>query len=119
VLAKKNRFHGYNSLNRVYKKGSTIRSPYCAIRYTTDARSDFKIAVVVSKKVTKAAPRRNRIRRRVYEAVRLLAPQYLKNENIVITVFDDRFLDMPHTELIETIEKQLKQIKNHSERAKL
>lgn len=65
---------------------------------------------MVSKKVAKAAPDRNRIRRRVYEAVRLLAPGRLTNEDIVITIFDDRFLTLPHEELYGSIERQLSQI---------
>ena len=110
MLAKKNRFHGHSSLNYTYRKGETIRSPYCAVRYVPGKFDEYRVAVVVSKKVAKAAPDRNRIRRRVYEAVRLLAPGKLTNEDIVITIVDDRFLTLPHEELYSSIERQINQI---------
>ena len=46
------------------------------------------MSVVVSKKVAKSAPIRNRIRRRLYEQIRIQAPKYLSNHDVVITVFD-------------------------------
>lgn len=110
MLAKKNRFHGHSSLNYVYRRGETVRSPFCAMRYTKGKYDEYRVAIVVSKKVAKAAPNRNRIRRRVYEVVRLLAPKYLTNQDVVVTIFDDRFIEMPHDELYASIERQLQQI---------
>jgi len=115
VLAKKHRFHGHSSLNFVYRKGDTVRSPYCAMRFSKGKYDEFRVAVVVSKKVAKVAPDRNRIRRRVYEAIRLLAPKYLTNQDIVVTIFDDRFITLPHDELQESIERQLQQIAHASQ----
>jgi ribonuclease P protein component len=79
------------------------------MRYTTSG-NEYKVAVVVSKKVAKHAPVRNKIRRRVYEVIRLLAPKYLTNQDLVITIFDDRFATMPYDELTNTLERQLQQI---------
>lgn len=110
MLSKKHRFHGHSSLNYAYRRGDTVRSPYCAMRFVPGKYDDYRVAVVVSKKVAKASPSRNRIRRRVYEAVRLLAPGRLTNQDIVITIFDDRFLTLPHSELQASIERQLDQI---------
>lgn len=85
------------------------------MRYTKGKYDEYRIAVVVSKKVAKVAPDRNRIRRRVYEAVRALAPQYLTNQDVVVTIFDDRFIAMPHDELHASIERQLQQIAQNSQ----
>ncbi len=117
MLAKKHRFHGHSSLNYTYRRGETSRSPYCAIRYTKGKLDEYRVAVVVSKKVAKAAPKRNRIRRRVYEVVRLLAPKYLVNEDVVITIFDDRFVNLPYDELVSSIERQLDQIAEHRQKS--
>lgn len=114
MLSKKHRFHGHNSLNYVYRRGITVRSPFCAMRYVSGKYDSYRVAVVVSKKVAKAAPSRNRIRRRVYEAVRLLAPGKLNNQDIVITIFDTRFMDMQHDELLESIGRQIDQIAKQS-----
>lgn len=113
MLSKKHRFHGYGSLNYAYKRGKTIRSPFCSMRFVPGKYDDYRVSVVVSKKVAKSAPHRNRIRRRVYEAVRL-NDQALKNQDIVITIFDDKFLELPTEELHSTIKRQLTAISRMS-----
>ena len=110
MLSKINRFHGHNSLNYVYNRGITVRSPYCAMKAVKGKKDNFRIAVVVSKKVAKSAPHRNRIRRRVYEVIRILAPDIITNQDIVVSVFDERFLSLDHAELKESIKRQLKEI---------
>lgn len=80
------------------------------MRYTPGKYDAYRVAIVVSKKVAKSAPHRNRIRRRLYEVIRLLAPKYLTNRDVVVTVFDDKFLSMPHDEMYESVERQLQQL---------
>jgi ribonuclease P protein component len=110
MLSKKHRFHGHSSLNYVYRKGKNVRSPFCVMRFVPGKYETYRIAVVVNKKVAKSAPARNRIRRRIYETIRLQANDYLKNQDIVITVFDDRFLYAPYKEIAKSIKQQLQQI---------
>lgn len=115
MLSIKNRFFGKNSLSYVYRNGLTLRSNYFSVKYATNKRrTNFRLAVVVSKKITKSAPKRNRIRRRIYEVVRLNSDQYLTNQDIIITVFDDKLADMPHDDLVLLISQQLEQVKAHS-----
>ena len=83
------------------------------MKFCHGRQDNFRIAVVVSKRVDKSAPARNRIRRRVYEAVRLNA-KLLSNQDIIITVFDDRFLQMPFKKIELSIRRQLKQIARSS-----
>ncbi len=113
MLTKKHRFQGPAGLTRVYQKGVTVRSQFCAARFTRGKRTEFRVAVVVSKKVAKSAPERNRIRRRVYEIVRLQASGYLTNEDVVITIFDSRLSSIEHSELQEIIIRLLSQIKEN------
>lgn len=54
---------------------------------------------MVSKKVSKSAPERNRIRRRLYELVRVEIAEKLPNLDIVISVFDAEVAKMPALEL--------------------
>ena len=97
----------------MYKKGQTVRSPYCAIKFAPGKSGTYRVAVVVGKKVNKSAPVRNRIRRRVYESVFNNA-KLLAGQDIVITIFDDRFLNMPFKELDSSIKRQLKQVARSS-----
>lgn len=116
MLSKTNRFHGHNSLNFVYRNGKTARSPFCAMRFARGKYDNYRVAVVVSKKVVKSAPKRNRIRRRVYEAIRLVAPNKLSNQDIVVTIFDTRFLEMSHPELLQSISRQVDEISKQTNR---
>ena len=69
MINRKNRFHGHNSVSRV--RGPAVHSDILSFRFAKNPkRSDFRLAVVVSKKVAPTAVQRNRIRRRLYEIVR-------------------------------------------------
>lgn len=71
MLAFRYRFHGHGSLRYVYKNGETVRGRLMTIKYTKNPRRKHsRFSVVVSKKVLKSAVGRNRIRRRIYEALR-------------------------------------------------
>jgi ribonuclease P protein component len=110
MLAKTHRFHGRGSLNYVYHRGESVRSPYCAMKYVKGKKDTYRIAVVVSKKVDGSAVVRNRIRRRVFEAIRQQADGLLTNQDIVVSVFDDRFLTMDYPEMLQSIKRQLRDI---------
>lgn len=110
MLSKKHRFHGRGSLNYTYKHGEIVRSPHCAIKFVKGKTNTYRVAVVVSKKVDGSAVKRNRIRRRVFEAIRLQADDILTNQDIVVNVFDGKFLEMTHKEILSSIKRQLKDI---------
>jgi ribonuclease P protein component len=69
VIRKSNRFHGHNSVRKV--RGSVEHGQNLSLRAAKNPkRSDYRLAVVVSKKVAPRAVTRNRIRRRLFEIVR-------------------------------------------------
>ena len=110
MISKKHRFHGYGSLRYTYSHGSNVRGPLCAIKYTiNNKRKTYRLAVVVSKKVNKSAVVRNRIRRRIYEALRLVEDQITEPYDMVITVFHERIAEIEHEELKRLVRAQLKQ----------
>ena len=110
MIQKRHRFHGYNSLNFVYRKGQTVRGPLMSVKFIKNPkRKQYRLAVVVSKKVHKSAVVRNRIRRRLYEAVRLLEDQIVEPYDIVITVFHENAASIPSDELKKMVFAQLKQ----------
>lgn len=110
MISKDKRFHGYNSLRVVYRHGQTVRGPLTAVKYRKNAkRSSYRLAVVVSKKVHKSAVVRNRIRRRLYEAVRHLEPSIIEPYDIVITVFHENIATIPGDQLQKLVYTQLAQ----------
>jgi ribonuclease P protein component len=104
------RFVGPNSLRFVYKQGATVRGPLFAVKSVANSRRrTYRAAVVVSRKVHKSAFGRNRIRRRLYEAIRGLEDDIAGPYDIVLTVFSDGVLDEPYDSLTAQLRKQLSQ----------
>lgn len=90
------RFHGRRSLNYAYKNGRTLRGRYMALRYAAQPqRSAYRAAVVVSRKVSKSAVVRNRIRRRVFERVRILSSDFVAAGDCIFSVYDAQVADLP------------------------
>jgi ribonuclease P protein component len=110
MISRRNRFHGFNSLRQVYRQGTTARGALFAVKVAPNSRRQtYRAAVVVSRKVNKSAVARNRIRRRLYVAIRELSPRLDQPHDIVITVFHDTVLDTPLAELRGQLKKQLKE----------
>lgn len=100
MISGKYRFHGYGALKYLFGHGKTHRFKSLSIRVSHNPRrTHSRLAVVVSKKVLKAAPKRNRVRRRVYEILRTNW-QYVKpSHDILLTVYDPNVYDMEHEQL--------------------
>ena len=103
MLSKKYRFHSRGGVRYVYQKGKTIRSPRMSLVFVKNERGFTRIAVVVSKKVMKTAVGRNRIRRRVYEALRKNLEYIPKSQDYVFVVFSKDVMTMPFSELEKSL----------------
>ncbi len=91
MLSQLHRFHGYGSLRGVYQRGHNVRGAMLSLRCAQrDPRRAYRVAVVVSRKVSKSAVVRNRIRRRIYEAVRQSGFQPAPGTDLIFTVFADQ-----------------------------
>jgi len=110
MLAKRYRFHGYGSLKFLYNKGKISRARFCSLKFIDNPRrEDSRLAVVVAKKVSKKAPIRNRIRRRIYEAIRLHWPMLKPGHDMIITIFDESVASVSPAELNRIIVQLLTQ----------
>lgn len=107
MLGRQNRFHGHGSLRYVYQKGKTVRTSLISVKYSYNSkRKNYRLAVVVSKKVNSSAVKRNRIRRRIYSIV---SDQPIKLPyDIVITVFHDSVREMDYLILEDAINQLLR-----------
>ena len=99
MLSKKYRFHSRGGVRYVYQKGKTVRKPKMSLVFVENTRGFTRIGVVVSKKVEKTAVGRNRIRRRIYEALRLNMEDIPKKTDYVFVVYSKDFLKMPFKEI--------------------
>jgi ribonuclease P protein component len=108
MISRNNRFHGHASLRFVHQQGKTVRGPFFMVKSAANPRrSSYRLAVVVSRKVSKSAVVRNRIRRRLYAAVRLLQEDIAKPHDIVLNVFDAKLLEESPKDLARMVKKQL------------
>lgn len=110
MITRNHRFHGHNSLSYVYRNGQTVRGPLTSIKYIENKRrSEYRLSIVVSKKVSKLAVVRNRIRRRLYESFRLEQDNITQPYDMVVTVFSDTVTTITDEEVKRLVHAQLKQ----------
>lgn len=80
----------------MYRNSKLVRSASLSLRFAPNPkRSDYRLAVVVSRKVSKSAVVRNRIRRRIYEHVRILSTSFSTPRDLMVVVFDESFAEKP------------------------
>lgn len=99
MLGRPHRFHGHSSVLATYKQAKSVRTDSLSLHYRTNPKQhSYRVAVVVSRKVSKSAVVRNRIRRRLYEAVRQTLPDESRVD-LIFTVYDDKIAALPKGEL--------------------
>jgi ribonuclease P protein component len=112
MIGRNHRFHGRASIQRLYKSGKMVRFGALSLKYGDNPRrSDYRLAVVVSRKVSKSAVVRNRIRRRLYEHVRILSSSFAKPADLLLIVYDESVADKPAVEVRQDVENLLKKAK--------
>ena len=104
------RFHGHGGVRAVQRQGQSVRGEFMALKFmrVRSAGRPYRASVVVSRKVSKSAPVRNRIRRRVYEIIRTHQESIPGGSDFVISVFDARIADMEHVQLERLVAGLLK-----------
>ena len=111
MLNKRYRFHSRGGVRYVYQKGKTIRTPKMSLIFADNTKGFTRVAVVVSKKVEKSAVGRNRIRRRIYEVVRLNFEYLPKKRDYIFVVFSKEIMNMPFSELEKILGKLVEESK--------
>ena len=109
MLNSKYRFHSRGGVRYVYQKGKTIRTPSMSLVHCENTRGYQRFAVVVSKKVMKSAVGRNRIRRRVYEAIRLELPEFTAKRDSIFVIYDKSLATLDFAELRSLVRSLLEQ----------
>jgi ribonuclease P protein component len=110
MIAFKYRFHGHGGLRYVYKNGQAVRSHLVTLKYAPNPhRKNPRCAVVVSKKVLKSAVGRNKIRRRVYEALRPHITPDFPSFDLVFIVSSSEILAQSPEELRQFIAELITQ----------
>jgi ribonuclease P protein component len=112
MIAKINRFHGHGSLRYLYKNGQTHRSRLFNLKVIKNTRrKNSRFVVVVSKKVSKKAVVRNRIRRRIYEYIQNQTENLNDIYDIAIIVTSVDVAEMDFLELTSQLQHLLVEAK--------
>jgi len=100
MIGRLHRFHGYGGLRAIYQRGETVRGPLLSLKYASrDSKRSYRAAVVVSRKVSKSAVVRNRIRRRIYELIRQQETTLVPGSDLVFTAFSPDLAAIPDDQL--------------------
>lgn len=110
MISAKLRFHGHGSLRFLHKNAHTYRSRYFAVKVIANPHRKLpRLAAIVSKKTHKSAVGRNRIRRRVYEILRLESPKLNGVYDIAVIVTSGEVLTADYAELSSSLQSLLAQ----------
>jgi ribonuclease P protein component len=106
TLPRENRLLHTTEIKEVFAKGRRKRGPLLSIYYLPRENCEYRMAVIIRKQ--KKAVERNRIRRLIKEAYRLLLPRFRKSHHMVI---------MPSPSAIERLkEAKMQEVKEEMER---
>ena len=86
MIAKKFRLHKKSDFDELSKSPNKFYSNNFVLRFIKNNKNISCFAVVVSKKISLKAVIRNKIRRRIYEIIRLNMDNFKKGFNIIIFV---------------------------------
>lgn len=112
MLASKYRFHGYGALKFLFSHGKTFRTKSISVRVAFNPRrQNSRASIVVSKKVIKASPKRNRVRRRLYEVLRTNWDNVKPKHDILISVYEPGYYDAEYEVILAEVKKVLKEAK--------
>ncbi len=110
MLLKVNRLTRKNDFGSVFKKGKGFKEDFLILRFVSNNSKECRFGIIVSRKISKRAIVRNKIRRRIREIIKPKIPKIKTGADIV-------FFALPgletkdFREIEETINKLLKKAK--------
>lgn len=114
MIGRRHRFLGRGSLRRLFRQGRSITDPdgSLRLRWAPNPRQPAsRLAVIVSKKISKRAVVRNRIRRRLFELWRPHLPGLEPPVDLALIVQRVDLADRPAAELAKLNQQLLSRLK--------
>jgi ribonuclease P protein component len=110
MIHSSHRFHGRSSLRFVFRQGRVVHGPLLGLRFVRNPREQkYRAAVVVSRKVSKSAVVRNRIRRRIFEEVRRESGRLQGPYDLVFSVRNEELAHADSATVRQAVHKLLVQ----------
>lgn len=108
MLSRINRIQGEREVAKVYRRGQGVRAGQLSLKHAPNNLDRTRLGVVISKKVSKSSPVRNRVRRRIYEYFRLNLSRLQSGQDIIISVFSAELAELPSTALANQLDELVK-----------
>ena len=112
MLAKKHKISNRKLIPKIINNGKSLNTSLFVIKYLYNQEEISHFGVVTSQKISKKAVERNKIRRRIFEAIRLYIkenPKHSKNINAVILTKKST-LNTDYKTMYDTISNSLSKI---------
>lgn len=84
MLPKENRLKKQKDFERVYKQGRGFKQDFLFLKITANDLEITRFGLVVSRKISKKAVIRNRLKRRLREIIRLRLEKIKKGKDVVL-----------------------------------
>ncbi len=107
MLPIKNRLKKKKDFEKVLKEGKSVKWDGLALKYCSNSFKESRFGIIVSKKVSKKAVVRNKIKRRIREILRRELEKIKKSQDIVFFVFPE-FKNKEFPEVQKIVIKLLK-----------
>jgi len=108
MLVKENRLRLKNDFKKVFEKGKFCRERFLAVKILFNENDVSRFGFIVSKKISKKAVVRNKIKRRLRESVRLkLKNGSIKNGFDAVILTRPQIIDKKFVEIDEVMNKLL------------
>ena len=110
MLPKKNRLKKKKDFEKVFKSGKGFRDDSLILKVVKNNSGQIRFGFIVSQKISKKATIRNKIKRRISEAIRIRMERFKKGlDGILITLPGIEAKD--YWEIDKTVEKLFKKAK--------
>jgi len=110
MLSFKNRLKKEKDFKRVFDYGKSISSDLISVKYLINEMENSRVGFIVSKKVSKKAVLRNRIKRVLRESVRKEIKQLNRGYDIII-IARRKTTETESKEIFKTVEDLFKSIR--------
>ena len=84
MLQKINRLKKKNDFEAVFKKGKSLKTNFLVLKTAPNKLEESRFGLVVSQKISKKAVIRNKVRRRMSEAIKIIMKDIKKGRDIVL-----------------------------------
>ncbi len=107
MLARQYRLRKQNEFDQVFKKGKTVNSAFLVLKFSGNGLGNNRFGFLVGSKIFKKAVLRNKIKRRLREAVKDLFPLIKPGYDLVFIV-KSGLIEKKYAEIKSLIESLLK-----------